>query len=259
MKVGDVSFVKAVGRFPLRIIEKPRATKPFREQRFQSFHFTAGRFVPEFPGWSWVGPCCSSFWRWNQLLEVEPACHSQQKRESMRLPQALTPPLVQWVRAQWFKRKGKGFWTQLSHFQANVIYIQSLLLCVVPMLVHLVYKRNSFPPLLNPETFLGSLNLFIFWWFTLDIRPSPQIHPANETQINFIHPSHLISLSDVPWELQGRDGSRSGENKPGNAEPRAATQGYFSDCSSVTSSRDNDLDGLNYGTTWGKIKPGLRV
>lgn len=27
----------------------------------------------------------------------------------------------------------------------------------------------------------------------------------------------------------------------------------------LNSSKDSDLDGLNYGTTWDKIKPGLKV
>ena len=34
-----------------------------------------------------------------------------------------------------------------------------------------------------------SLNLFIFWEFTLDIGPCLQIHPAKESQIKLIHPS----------------------------------------------------------------------
>lgn len=47
--------------------------------------------------------------------------------------------------------------------------------------------------------------------------------------------------------------------KSGKAEPRAATQIYFSDCFYVTFSRDSDSDILNYVTARGKTKPGLTV
>lgn len=47
--------------------------------------------------------------------------------------------------------------------------------------------------------------------------------------------------------------------KPRQAEPRAAMQGYFSDCSPSTCRWDGGLETVTHGTTWGKIKPGWLV
>lgn len=63
---------------------------------------------------------------------------SQSAEEVYKAPSRSDSSLVQWVKAQWFKRKGKGFGSQLSCFQVNVICIQSLPLHVMPMLACLV-------------------------------------------------------------------------------------------------------------------------
>lgn len=73
-QVGGVTFMTSVGWFSLRNIENPSATKPFREP--WSKFCTARELVHGSPGWSWEGPCYFPPWRWNQLLEAEPACHS---------------------------------------------------------------------------------------------------------------------------------------------------------------------------------------
>lgn len=66
-------------------------------------------------------------------------------------PQAPTPPFGMWVTSQRFKRKCKGFQSQLSHFQRNVIYVQSLFPCAVPVPMCTVYKSNSLPHLTQPR------------------------------------------------------------------------------------------------------------
>ena len=64
-------------------------------------------------------------------------------------------------------------------------------------------------------------------------------------------------LGDCSEKEEGIDRSRSeGSKEAWKAEPRAATQGYFSDCFYITFGRDSDADILSYGTTWGKSKPG---
>lgn len=63
---------------------------------------------------------------------------SQSAEKVYKAPSRFDSSLVQWVKAQGFKRKGKGFGSQLSRFQVNVICIQSLPLHVMPMLACLV-------------------------------------------------------------------------------------------------------------------------
>ena len=113
---------------------------------------------------------------------------SQSAEKVYEAPSRYDSSLVRWVKAQWFKRQRLRV-SALSFSNKCNLHPISTFLCNA-------YASMSCRYILFHlySTQKVSLNLFIFWEFTLNIGPCLHIHLAEESQIKLIHPSHLTSL-----------------------------------------------------------------